>query len=162
MPLDAKRGKDSAIFFNCSNVRLKLWVVQGHGPGRLRNEIWVRPEGGGRRLHRTTSAQEELEAGDAAASTAEAELSNLSTSDLNRRFNNTFLYLVGKLYTNINIDTFAAAADLLQKEFRILLSRSPLPIDSKRLVQIMALNMFVIDDTKYGQEFNLYQVIFTI
>ena len=97
-----------------------------------------------------------------AASTAEAELSNLSTSDLNRRFNNTFLYLVGKLYTNINIDTFAAAADLLQKEFRILLSRSPLPIDSKRLVQIMALNMFVIDDTKYGQEFNLYQVIFTI
>ena len=122
----------------------------------------MRPEGGGRRLHRTTSAQEKLEAGDAAASTAEAELSNLSTSDLNRRFNNTFLYLVGKLYTNINIDTFAAAADLLQKEFRILLSRSPLPIDSKRLVQIMALNMFVIDDTKYGQEFNLYQVIFTI
>ena len=106
--------------------------------------------------------QEELEAGDAAASTAEAELSNLSTSDLNRRFNNTFLYLVGKLYTNINIDTFAAAADLLQKEFRILLSRSPLPIDSKRLVQIMALNMFVIDDTKYGQQFILHQVIFTI
>jgi len=134
---DAKRKEESSRH-----------TVKGHGPGRLRNEIWVRPEGGGRRLHRTTSAQEELEAGDAAASTAEAELSNLSTSDLNRRFNNTFLYLVGKLYTNINIDTFAAAADLLQKEFRILLSRSPLPIDSKRLVQIMALNMFVIDDTK--------------
>ena len=70
------------------------------------------------------------------------------TSDLNRRFNNTFLYLVGKLFTNINMDTFPLAADLLQKEFRTLMSRSPLPIDSKRLVQIMALNMFVIDHTK--------------
>ena len=72
----------------------------------------------------------------------------MSTTDLNRRFNNTFLYLIGKLYTNINMDTFTIAAELLQKEFRVLLSRSPLPIDSKRLVQIMALNMFVIEQTK--------------
>ena len=107
---------------------------------QLRREIWLRPDG--RRLQRTTSAQEEL------LDTEQAELSNLSTSDLNRRFNNTFLYLIGKLFTHINMDTFPAAAELLQKEFRILLSRSPLPIDAKRLVQIMALNMFVIDDTQ--------------
>ena len=31
------------------------------------------------------------------------------------------------------------------------MSRSPLPIDAKRLVQIMALNMFVIDHTKSSQ-----------
>ena len=78
----------------------------------------------------------------------EVELKEMSTTDLNRRFNNTFLYLIGKLYTNINMDTFTIAAELLQKEFRVLLSRSPLPIDSKRLVQIMALNMFVIEQTK--------------
>ena len=107
-----------------------------------RKEIWIRPEGGGRRLHRTTSAQEEAPDSD------EVELRDLSTTDLNRRFNNTFLYLIGKLYTNINMDTFSLAAELLQKEFRVLLSRSPLPIDSKRLVQIMALNMFVIEHTK--------------
>ena len=107
-----------------------------------RKEIWIRPEGGGRRLHRTTSAQE------GAPDSDEVELRDLSTTDLNRRFNNTFLYLIGKLYTNINMDTFSLAAELLQKEFRVLLSRSPLPIDSKRLVQIMALNMFVIEHTK--------------
>ena len=50
------------------------------------------------------------------------------------------------------MDTFSIAADLLQKEFRVLLSRSPLPIDSKRLVQIMALNMFVIEQTKVRQK----------
>ena len=107
-----------------------------------RKEIWIRPEGGGRRLHRTTSAQEVVPDSD------EVELKEMSTTDLNRRFNNTFLYLIGKLYTNINMDTFTIAAELLQKEFRVLLSRSPLPIDSKRLVQIMALNMFVIEQTK--------------
>ena len=107
-----------------------------------RKEIWIRPEGGGRRLHRTTSAQEVVPDSD------EVELKEMSTTDLNRRFNNTFLYLIGKLYTNINMDTFTIAAELLQKEFRVLLSRSPLPIDSKRLEQIMALNMFVIEQTK--------------
>ena len=110
-----------------------------------RKEIWIRPEGGGRRLHRTTSAQEVTPDLD------ELELKDMSTTDLNRRFNNTFLYIVGKLYTNINMDTFTVAAELLQKEFKILLSRSPLPIDTKRLVQIMALNMFVIEQTKVSK-----------
>ena len=78
----------------------------------------------------------------------------MSTTDLNRRFNNTFLYIVGKLYTNINMDTFSIASELLQKEFKVLLSRSPLPIDTKRLVQIMALNMFVIEQTKVSTLMN--------
>ena len=96
-------------------------------------------------MHRTTSAQEVTPDLD------ELELKDMSTTDLNRRFNNTFLYIVGKLYTNINMDTFPVAAELLQKEFKILLSRSPLPIDTKRLVQIMALNMFVIEQTKVSK-----------
>ena len=120
----------------------KLFKASHHFLFFYRKEIWIRPEGGGRRLHRTTSAQEVVPDSD------EAELKEMSTTDLNRRFNNTFLYLIGKLYTNINMDTFTIAAELLQKEFRVLLSRSPLPIDSKRLVQIMALNMFVIEQTK--------------
>ena len=51
------------------------------------------------------------------------------------------------------MDTFTVAAELLQKEFKILLSRSPLPIDTKRLVQIMALNMFVVEQTKVSKWF---------
>ncbi len=109
---------------------------------RLRKEIWIRPDGGGRRLHRTTSAQENED------DSEEAELRGMAAADLNRRFNNTFLYLIGKLFTHINMDTFPLALDLLQKEFRVLVSRTPLPIDSKRLVQIMALNMFAVEHTR--------------
>lgn len=108
---------------------------------RLRKEIWIRPDGDGRRLHRTTSAQD---AGDE----EDLDLREMSITDLNRRFNNTFLYLIGKLFTGIDMDAFPLALELLQKEFRVLVSRSPLPIDSKRLVQIMALNMFVVEHTK--------------
>ena len=52
------------------------------------------------------------------------------------------------------MDTFSVASELLQKEFKVLLSRSPLPIDTKRLVQIMALNMFVIEQTKVSTSMN--------
>ncbi len=111
---------------------------------RLRKEIWIRPDGGGRRLHRTTSAQD-------AAESEDADLHEMSVTDINRRFINTFLYLIGKLFTNIDMETFPLALELLQKEFRVLVSRAPLPIDSKRLVQIMALNMFVVEHTKMKQ-----------
>ena len=67
-------------------------------------------------MHRTTSAQEVTPDLD------ELELKDMSTTDLNRRFNNTFLYIVGKLYTNINMDTFSVASELLLKEFKVLLS----------------------------------------
>ena len=60
------------------------------------------------------------------------------------------------------MDTFTVAAELLQKEFKILLSRSPLPIDTKRLVQIMALNMFVIEQTKVSKWFWLELVTISI
>ena len=53
----------------------------------------------------------------------ENSLRELSVTDLNRRFTNTFLYLVGKLYTHINMETFGLALDLLGREFRLLVSR---------------------------------------
>ena len=114
---------------------------------RLRKEIWIRPEGGHRRLHRTTSARESGSA-DLLRDEEDLELSELSTVDLNRRFINTFLYLIGKLFTNINMETFQLALDALRKEFKALVWRSPLPIGSERLVQIMSLNMFVVEHTK--------------
>ena len=133
--------KNNVIYF-CNilsySARDRMHLIKGT---RLRKEIWIRPDGG-RRLHRTTSAQE------GAPDSEEAELKAMSTTELNRRFNNAFLHLIGTLYTHINIDAFPIGCDLLQKEFRILLSRSPLPIDCKRLVQIMALNMFIIEHTK--------------
>ena len=67
--------------------RDRMHLIKGT---RLRKEIWIRPDGG-RRLHRTTSAQE------GAPDSEEAELKEMSTTDLNRRFNNAFLHLIGTL-----------------------------------------------------------------
>jgi hypothetical protein len=39
------------------------------------------------------------------------------------------------------MDTFGVASDLLLKEFRVLVSRTPLPIDAKRLVQVSILKI---------------------
>jgi len=113
---------------------------------RLRREIWIRAEGG-RRLHRTTSAAGAADA-DADADPEDTELRAMSAIDLNKRFNNTFLYVVGKLYTHINMESFLPTLEVLLREFRHLVSRSPLPIDSKRLVQIMSLNMFVVEHAR--------------
>ena len=88
----------------------------------------------------------------------------MSVADLNKRFINTFLYLQvdrisnlktmcylqlfkGKLFNQINTDFPVAQASLLD-QFRVLISKSPLPLSTDRLVQIMALNMFIIEETK--------------
>jgi len=110
-------------------------IVRG---SKVRKEIWERPgEDGGRRLHRTTSAQSGGE-----------ELASMSVADLNKRFINTFLYLQGKLFTQINTEDFPAAQASLLDQFRVLISKTPLPLSTDRLVQIMALNMYIIEETK--------------
>ena len=54
----------------------------------------------------------------------------------------------GKLYTQIDTDDFQVAQSNLLDQFRVLISKSPLPLSSDRLVQIMALNMFIIEESK--------------
>ena len=90
-------------------------------------------------MHRTTSAQSE---------TSEPELATLSAADLNKRFINTFLFLMGKLYTGIDTEDFPVAQASLLDQFRVLISKSPLPLSTDRLVQIVALNMFIIEETR--------------
>ena len=106
---------------------------------RVRREIWIRHEDG-RRLHRTTSANN--------SESSTFDYGTLSITDLNKRFINTFLHIQGMLFTQINTDDFQLAATSLLEQFRILISKSPLPISLERLVQIMALNMYSIEKTK--------------
>ena len=107
---------------------------------RIRREIWIRGEDG-RRLHRTTSATAKSESGS-------SDLDSLSITDLNKRFINTFLHLQGMFFMEINTDDYSLAAQSLLDQFRVLISKSPLPITVERLVQIMALNMYSIEKTK--------------
>lgn len=45
-----------------------------------------------------------------------------------------------------SMETLQEAAVEMLKEFRVLLNHSPLPINTNRLVQLLALNMFAIDN----------------
>ena len=52
------------------------------------------------------------------------------------------------MYTQIDTDDFPVAQGSLLDQFRVLISKSPLPLSTERLVQIMVLNMFIIEETK--------------
>jgi len=72
----------------------------------------------------------------------------MSVGDLNKRFINTFFYLQGKLFTQINTEDFPAAQASLLDQYRVLISKSALPLSTDRLVKIMVLNMHIIEETK--------------
>jgi len=112
-------------------------IVRG---SKVRREVWEKAGPDSRRLHRTTSAQ--------SSSSEGAEIAGLGVAELNKRFTMTLLHLLGKLYTQINTGDFSTAQSSLMDQFRLLISKSPLPLSTDRLVQIMALNMFTIEETK--------------
>lgn len=80
------------------------------------------------------------------------DLSRLSSNDLNKRFVQTFLNVHGKLFTKINFEVFVESVSLMLQEWRLLLQHSPTVLSSARLVQILAINMFSIDNTVLKDE----------
>lgn len=46
------------------------------------------------------------------------------------------------------METFQEAAIQMLREFRALLNLSPLPLPGNRLLQLLALNMFAIENTQ--------------
>lgn len=51
------------------------------------------------------------------------------------------------------METLIEAAMEMLKEFKMLLNHSPLPISTERLIQLLALNMFAIDNGQLKGEF---------
>ncbi|XP_050536614.1 telomerase-binding protein EST1A-like isoform X2 [Daktulosphaira vitifoliae] len=105
---------------------------------KRRKEIWIHPDGG-KRSHRTTSTTEPTQDID------EDELSKLSQSEVNKRFIVSFLHVHGKLFTKVGMETFQDTALQMLREFRKLLSNTPIPIITTRFLQYLALNMFAIE-----------------
>ncbi|KAM5182486.1 telomerase-binding protein EST1A [Mantella aurantiaca] len=75
-------------------------------------------------------------------------LDNLSPSDLNKRFLLSFLHAQGKLFTRIGMETFHAVSEKVLNEFQALLQHSPSPIGSARMLQLMAINMFSVNNSQ--------------
>ena len=107
----------------------------------VRKEIWKSPgEDGGRRLHRTTYVRSGREISTRGSSTPSSTYTGDQNYLLTINFNlSTF---PGKLSIQINTEDFSAAQGSLLDQFRVLF-KSALP-----LVQIMALNMYIIEETK--------------
>ncbi|XP_036360056.1 telomerase-binding protein EST1A-like isoform X2 [Octopus sinensis] len=98
-----------------------------------RREIWVAPDG--------TSHEDKLE------DSYEEDLSKLPLDKLNRRFVQSFLNVHGKLFTKIGMETFQEMCSQMLREFHTLLQQAHPTITNVRILQLMAINMFTIENT---------------
>ncbi|ELT93962.1 hypothetical protein CAPTEDRAFT_170037 [Capitella teleta] len=96
-----------------------------------RLEVWHSPDG-------STSLEGNSE--------DEEELSALSMIELNRRFILSFLNVHGKLFTKTGMESFLEVRHQMLLELIRLLSFSPIPVGNTRLLQLMAINMFAVDN----------------
>ncbi|XP_060077389.1 telomerase-binding protein EST1A-like [Ylistrum balloti] len=96
-----------------------------------RIEVWVSADG--------TSTEDNGDEG------AHQDLSKLDAVELNKRFVLSFLNVHGKLFTKVGRETFPVCCAQMLKEFDALLRRGA--IGPTRLLQLMAINMFAIDNT---------------
>lgn len=96
-----------------------------------RMEVWVSSDG--------TSTENNGDEG------TDQDLSKLDAVELNKRFVLSFLNVHGKLFTKVGRETFPECCAQMLKEFDALLRRGA--IGPTRLLQLMAINMFAIDNT---------------
>ncbi|XP_015794937.1 telomerase-binding protein EST1A isoform X3 [Tetranychus urticae] len=103
-----------------------------------RLEIWIRPDG--------TSSKHTSVMGN---ESEEEELDLLTDIDLNKRFVLSFLHVHGKLFTKTGLESFNSAVNQMLMELRCLLKRSPFPMSSQRLLQLMAISMFSVYQSSF-------------
>ncbi|XP_075052780.1 telomerase-binding protein EST1A [Mixophyes fleayi] len=128
--LEQKKKKDVEVGFNPQGPGSSL----RHTAEDTRVEKWIHPTRGG-------CASRGSHGNDG--------LDSLSPSDLNKRFLLSFLHAQGKLFTRIGMETFHVVAEKVLKEFQALLQHSPSPIGSTRMLQLMAINMFAVNNAQY-------------
>ncbi|XP_074640176.1 telomerase-binding protein EST1A-like [Tubulanus polymorphus] len=77
----------------------------------------------------------------------DVELNSLIPVELNKKFVLSFLHIHGKLFTKIGMETFTDTCGGMLEELRLLLQHSPCPVGNTRLLQLMVINMFMIENT---------------
>ncbi|ESP00994.1 hypothetical protein LOTGIDRAFT_225561 [Lottia gigantea] len=117
----------------------KKKMEQNEKTNKHRIEIWISSDGSSTENQADVDSQEE-------------DLSQLSGIELNKRFVLSFLIVHGKLFTKIGMELFAESCSQMLQEFDVLLHHSPCVISSHRLIQLMAINMFAIENTALKDE----------
>ncbi|CAD6992737.1 telomerase-binding protein EST1A [Ceratitis capitata] len=114
----------------------------------MRKEVWIHVDGV-RRLHRTS----ESDSGRSKRAILKEEqgFKQLNDEELIRRFTSLYLYIIGKLYTGIGMESVVAHQRKLLAELSVLLSRSPFPIKRSRLLKIVALNIFILEHNMHKE-----------
>ncbi|XP_061660407.1 telomerase-binding protein EST1A isoform X2 [Syngnathoides biaculeatus] len=106
-----------------------------------RSEVWVRP--GGRSGAEAASARGT--AGESAGDCElDAELDDLSASDISKRFSLSFLHAHGKLFTKVGMESFPRLAQRVLQQFAALLQHGPSLLGATQLLQIVTVNMFAV------------------
>ncbi|KAG1657886.1 Telomerase-binding protein EST1A [Nymphon striatum] len=113
-------------------------LLEEHRKGKpaIRMEMWIRPDGTFSKCKQQYESLNEADHPD--------EYVKMSTVDLNRKFIISFLHVHGKIFTKIGMETLNDIVVDMLKQFRCLLSRSPTPMGTTRLLQLVAMNMFAI------------------
>ncbi|KAJ8312921.1 LOW QUALITY PROTEIN: hypothetical protein KUTeg_010294 [Tegillarca granosa] len=134
---DEARKKAEAAEKKRDEERMKLSKHKKHRQQHgHRVEIWVSPDG---------SSQEDQDDG-----FDPDDLTKLDAIELNKRFVLSFLNVHGKLFTKIGRENFMECCAQMLKEFQALLKDGA--IGPTRLLQLMAINMFAIENTALKEE----------
>ena len=70
----------------------------------------------------------------------------------------SFACTCSRLFTKIGMETFPQMSSLLLWEFKCLLSHQPCPVGQQRLLQLMAINMFALEQQQQQQQQQLQQL----
>ncbi|XP_039970240.1 telomerase-binding protein EST1A [Bactrocera tryoni] len=114
----------------------------------LRKEVWIHVDGV-RRLHH--SSETDNIKNKSAALIEEKKLKTLTSEELLRRFTSLYLYIIGKLYTGIGMESIVEQQRKLLAELNVLLTRSPFPMKRSRLLKIVALNIFLLEHNMHKE-----------
>ncbi|XP_065557881.1 telomerase-binding protein EST1A-like isoform X2 [Artemia franciscana] len=117
--------------------------VRQRKESEIRKEIWIHPLGG-KNSHRAATAGPLGEEKDPYTE----ELKQMPINEVNRRLITSFVNYQAKLYTKIGMETFREGALMMLKEFEVVVNSNPMPITLDRILQMLALNMFSIDNTQ--------------
>lgn len=107
-----------------------------------RREIWIHPED-----NRSTARNQLIHDSDSEMEVEAMEkLTALSHVDLSKQFTCSFLLVHGKLFSKTGLESLPLISKQMLREFKLLLAQNGL--SSKKLLQLLSINMFSIERTQ--------------
>ncbi|CAG0895291.1 unnamed protein product, partial [Darwinula stevensoni] len=98
-------------------------------------EVWVRPDIGSKESRIPLPSEDSSPP--------------IPPSDMNRKFVQGYMHVHAKLYLKINMGNLAESAREMLMDFDRLLAYSPLPISETRILQLLSINMFSIENNAF-------------